>query len=65
MIVPLTAGMPSSAGIWPTVMTNASPMTKPVTTEAARNCDRKPSRIAPATTRMAPTASARPALSAT
>ncbi len=58
MIVPLTAGMPSSAGIWPTVMTTASPMTKPVTTDAARNCDRKPSRAAPATTRMTPTISA-------
>ena len=29
-------------------------MTKPVTTDAARNCDRKPRRAAPATTRIAP-----------
>ena len=63
MIVPLTAGIPSSAGIWPMVMVTASPMTKPVTTEAARNCDRKPRRAAPATTRMAPTRMASAAVS--
>ena len=47
MIVPPTAGIPSRAGIWPMVMTTASPMTNPVTTDAARNCDRKPSLAAP------------------
>jgi hypothetical protein len=42
MIVPLTAGMRRSA-IWPTVMTKASSMTKPVTTEA-ENCEETESR---------------------
>ena len=65
MIVPLTGGMPSRAGIWPTVITTARPMTKPVTTDAARNCDRNPSRAAPATIRMIPTMSASAALRAT
>ena len=65
MIVPLTAGMPRSAGSWPTVMTTASPMTKPVTTDAARNCDRKPRRAAPATTRITPTMRASAGVSAT
>ena len=65
MIVPLTDGMPSRAGIWPTVMVTASPITKPVTTDAARNCERKPSRAAPATRRMTPTIKASPALSGT
>ena len=40
----------------------ARPMTKPVTTDAARNCDRKPSRAAPATIRMRPTMRASAAL---
>ena len=65
MIVPLTAGSPRSAGIWPTVIVTARPMTKPVTTDAARNCDRKPRRAAPATTRIAPTMSASAAVSVT
>ncbi len=64
MIVPLTGGMPSRAGIWPTVIVTARPMTKPVTTDAARNCDRNPSRAAPATIRMIPTMSASAALRA-
>ncbi len=64
-IVPPTAGIPSRAGIWPMVMTTARPMTNPVTTDAARNCDRNPSLAAPATIRMPPTMSASPALSAT
>ena len=65
MIVPLTDGIPSRAGIWPTVIVTASPITKPVTTDAARNCDRKPSRAAPATRRMIPTIRASAALSGT
>ena len=47
------------------VMTTARPITKPVTTDAARNCERKPSRARPATIRMAPTIRASAALSAT
>ncbi len=65
MIVLPPDGMPSSAGIWPTVIVTASPMTNPVTTDAARNCDRNPSRAAPATIRMTPTMSASAALSDT
>ncbi len=64
MIVLPPPGIPSRAGIWPMVMTTASPITKPVTTDAARNCDRKPSRATPATIRMPPTMSASAALSA-
>ena len=47
------------------VMTTASPITKPVTTDAARNCERNPSLARPATIRMTPTMSASAALSAT
>ena len=57
--------MPSKPGNWPIVIVMARPMTNPVTTETARNCDRKPSRAAPATTRIIPTTSASPALRAT
>ena len=57
--------MPSNPGNCPIVIVMARPMTNPVTTESARNCDRKPSRAAPATTRMTPTTRARPALRAT
>ena len=64
-VVPTTGGMPSRPGSWPIVIVMARPMTNPVTTEIARNCDRKPSRAAPATTRMTPTTRARPALRAT
>ena len=65
MIVLPPPGMPSRAGIWPTVMTTANPITKPVTTDAARNCERNPSLARPATIRMIPTMSASAALSAT
>ncbi len=62
MIVFPPDGMPSNAGIWPTVMVTARPMTNPVTTEAARNCERNPRRAAPATMRISPTISASAAL---
>ncbi len=65
MIVAPPPGIPRRAGIWPMVMTTASPMTKPVTTDAARNCDRKPSLATPATIRMPPTIRASAALNAT
>ena len=65
MIVLPPDGMPRSAGIWPTVMVTARPMTNPVTTDPARNWDRNPSRAAPATTRMTPTIRASAALSDT
>ena len=61
-VVPLTGGSPSRAGNWPIVIVTASPITKPVTTEIARNWDRNPSRATPATTRMIPTVSASAAL---
>ena len=61
-MVPLTGGSPSRAGNWLIVIVTASPMTNPVTTEAARNWERNPSRAAPATTRMIPTVSASAAL---
>ncbi len=62
-IPPAEDGTPRSAGSCPMMIVIASPITKPVTTDLARNCDMKPSLATPAASRNRPTSRASIALS--
>ena len=63
-MLPLVPGTPRSFGSWPTMIVIDSPKTKPVTTDLAMKSEMNPSRMNPATSRIAPTTSARPAVRA-
>ena len=65
MVLPPPPGTPRSFGSWPMMIVIASPKMNPVTTDLARKSAMKPRRTSPAATRIAPTTSARPAVSAT